>query len=590
MSTAAVVAATAVPLYQGASALFDSLEEVQFEVIKINHYGRKQPRTLKLTKAGIQNIKRSSVVTKQFTYNNVVNVRLASVDEVCISYDNDHDFTYKSPMAVKIAREISNRLLLRRCIAFEKIAIEYQRHMHSVVQENNRNSGVRNGFTNTVEMLRFKTENEAERISEVVSGWILSKTQPEGRTIAKFIRRFASEGKRLGPDRVMGEIRQFMDGILHYMLDKRTTAIREALGQYITTDRIQHVIEHTLQQAIILPLFDEIRALVRNETMRKRENILCVRFLSMRSIHQLGFGVSESTLSSSNWALAVQELQLINGCQIPSDMLKALMASARMVYMLYKHEHEEKNHQLMGADDFLPIFIFVIVQACVECPLFVADFMWGLTDPQTLSGEGGYYITVFQSAMHHLRMINVDAVADEAERLCRECRTVVESPKLSLVTSARYGAGGYPRPSGFVSLPQLADFDTPTRDRAVSNVHLPQNPNSAANFLSVASPTHHLPLPNPQDKPIGKTQSQNIGPHTDHFESNSLVNVPKIRRARSQPTFTNLPPKKPPRVKSTYVKSDSRSALRESMSGYDSDALSSSTLSFSSSVLPPDTN
>ena len=48
--------------------------------------------------------------------------------------------------------------------------------------------------------------------------------------------------------------------------------------------------------------------------------------------------------------------------------------------------------------DFLPMFIYVLVQ-CEAVNIEVeADYMWGLLEPSKLSGEGGYYLTTLSSA------------------------------------------------------------------------------------------------------------------------------------------------------------------------------------------------
>ena len=74
---------------------------------------------------------------------------------------------------------------------------------------------------------------------------------------------------------------------------------------------------------------------------------------------------------------------------------QSLLRSCRTICVMSKIESKQAKSTApayLGADDFTPIFIFVVVQALMRHPLFVADFMWNLSAPSHLSGEGGYVI------------------------------------------------------------------------------------------------------------------------------------------------------------------------------------------------------
>lgn len=58
---------------------------------------------------------------------------------------------------------------------------------------------------------------------------------------------------------------------------------------------------------------------------------------------------------------------------------------------------------VLGADDFLPLFVWVLVQSGMVAAEIEAEYMWGLLHPSLLSGEGGYYLTTLSSAVHVLK-------------------------------------------------------------------------------------------------------------------------------------------------------------------------------------------
>ena len=57
--------------------------------------------------------------------------------------------------------------------------------------------------------------------------------------------------------------------------------------------------------------------------------------------------------------------------------------------------------------DFLPMFIYVLVQCGTVSAEIEADYMWGLLHPSLLSGEGGYHLTTLSSAVHVLKNLRV---------------------------------------------------------------------------------------------------------------------------------------------------------------------------------------
>lgn len=57
----------------------------------------------------------------------------------------------------------------------------------------------------------------------------------------------------------------------------------------------------------------------------------------------------------------------------------------------------------LGADDFLPLLVWVLVQCNVLTAELEAEYMWGLLHPSLIPGEGGYYLTALCGAVHVLK-------------------------------------------------------------------------------------------------------------------------------------------------------------------------------------------
>ena len=60
---------------------------------------------------------------------------------------------------------------------------------------------------------------------------------------------------------------------------------------------------------------------------------------------------------------------------------------------------EGKKDAVLGADDLVPIFLYVLSRSRLVNPLTDKDLLWGLCHPDQLYGESGYYLTIYESAV-----------------------------------------------------------------------------------------------------------------------------------------------------------------------------------------------
>jgi hypothetical protein len=89
----------------------------------------------------------------------------------------------------------------------------------------------------------------------------------------------------------------------------------------------------------------------------------------------------------------------------PSLQLNALTRAAKAIYSEYKHailpnlpvSDDKKTH--LGADEFLPIFMYVFCKSSLQRPSLHYQLMWKLCHPDQLHGECGYYLTVYESSV-----------------------------------------------------------------------------------------------------------------------------------------------------------------------------------------------
>jgi hypothetical protein len=113
------------------------------------------------------------------------------------------------------------------------------------------------------------------------------------------------------------------------------------------------------------------------------------------------FGIPCHHHSPSEWDSVVSLLKEIRLQTLPIDRCSWLLQVAKEIPRLYQIEHPQFERPL-GADDILPIFIFVIVKAQIPCMLALNQELQSLCDPDNKLSETGYYLATLEASLRHL--------------------------------------------------------------------------------------------------------------------------------------------------------------------------------------------
>lgn len=85
--------------------------------------------------------------------------------------------------------------------------------------------------------------------------------------------------------------------------------------------------------------------------------------------------------------------------------------------------NENGHHDVISADDFLPLFTYVLVQAGLPQLLLVKELMLTLVDDEDTYGECGYYLATLEAASQHIcdlaeqyeKVANIETMFTEEE-------------------------------------------------------------------------------------------------------------------------------------------------------------------------------
>jgi hypothetical protein len=109
---------------------------------------------------------------------------------------------------------------------------------------------------------------------------------------------------------------------------------------------------------------------------------------------------------------------------LPCAKLRAIVEAAREISRLYSSEHDVSEHPVhsgeraadykhLGADDFLPIFIFCVIQAEMDRPCALVVLLRTLCDRINRIGEIGYYLASFEASISHIQELDLTEEREE---------------------------------------------------------------------------------------------------------------------------------------------------------------------------------
>jgi hypothetical protein len=130
------------------------------------------------------------------------------------------------------------------------------------------------------------------------------------------------------------------------------------------------------------------------------------------------FRIPGSSSCPADWMTACQILkQGVGRSTLPCVKLRAIVDAAKEISQIFSHAKETFQAQAplgqstapthLGADQFLPIFIFCVVQAEIDRPCALCVLLRSLCDRINQMGEIGYYLASFEAAVTHIQEIDL---------------------------------------------------------------------------------------------------------------------------------------------------------------------------------------
>lgn len=206
----------------------------------------------------------------------------------------------------------------------------------------------------------------------------------------------------------MRNMRQFMNGMKNYLVkhgegkfhqEIESARSRLKADEFLNLDAILETVMHEL---VVLPLREHLYGMFVDYYKRSEDIQLLaqnVKYACGRSPADFGIRATVTPPSPTSLQAISVLLQRLQEAELPLEKLDLFLC---VISTIFEATGCPRGQQL-GADDFLPVLVYVVTKTGFVGAEIEAEFMWGLLQPTLLNGEAGYYLTALCSAVHVLK-------------------------------------------------------------------------------------------------------------------------------------------------------------------------------------------
>lgn len=169
------------------------------------------------------------------------------------------------------------------------------------------------------------------------------------------------------------------------------------------------------------------------EADRERDEVLASRLGALQTfVEPAHLDIPEHFSDEECWALAQHELLKMNSYKAPKDKLICILNCCRIINNLLAARAEQlKGKEAAGADDFLPVLIYVLIKAAVEDLESNLQYIMRFRAESRMNGEAAYFYTNLVSATSFVETIDAESLSMEpAVFIAHMCRAGIPGAEL----------------------------------------------------------------------------------------------------------------------------------------------------------------
>lgn len=236
------------------------------------------------------------------------------------------------------------------------------------------------------------------------------------------------------------QIQNFLDQLQELLLDGCTddlTSMSQRIeyeALFSDTQDNKHALKdaifcESVREQIELEVYIPLRSTISRQLVngwRHDDMEMQFKMKELRKRSQSFFKISIYNQSPSDWVSVSRILnEGVGRSSLPCAKLRAVVDAAKEITKLHADEHSGEqppdglhdttpsnqvdgaHKPTLGADEFLPIFIYCVVRAAMERPCALCVLLRTLCEPSKRIGETGYYLASFEATIAHIRELDL---------------------------------------------------------------------------------------------------------------------------------------------------------------------------------------
>ncbi|XP_071962270.1 uncharacterized protein [Antedon mediterranea] len=262
----------------------------------------------------------------------------------------------------------------------------------------------------------------AEEAAECIEKTILRRSHESGTFLKETIDAFIESKKKKTeekPEKMMHSIRGLIGGIKRNLVTMQNDpVIKEVVQQnsHKLNQEVEEIIEAALYQRILIPLKETIYAnyhyeYKKNGSIALIEDKMAVARLQTKE--QLGISANVLPPNEDQMKIIKECFGSLRNAYSPYDKMDLILKAVTHIYDFVGDNEHGRAVQSMGADEFLPMLIYTLVQCNITTIEIETDYIWSLLDSTAFTGEPAYYLTTLTSAVHVLKNVEFEDVIEE---------------------------------------------------------------------------------------------------------------------------------------------------------------------------------
>lgn len=199
---------------------------------------------------------------------------------------------------------------------------------------------------------------------------------------------------------LLQEIRTMMTQLKSYLL--QSSELKALADPTLHADEeLEAIVESALYKCVLKPLREAINACLHEihtkdcSLQQLKENQLVVLATTTTDL-----GVTTSVPEVAVMEKILQKFSSMHKAYSPEKKISILLKTCKLIYDSMALGNPGKPY---GADDFLPVLMYVLARSNLTEMLLDVEYMMELMDPALQLGEGSYYLTTTYGALEHIK-------------------------------------------------------------------------------------------------------------------------------------------------------------------------------------------